>query len=472
MSQDATRSLAEQIDARLAAPGAMDAARFEAFLEAQRRLGLVHGARPLCRYLRPYLIAEQDLAAIARAAEQIASALERVAQRAIRDDFLAEEVGLSADERALAAIVPGPGPLHTVGRLDMLITDGGFSFIEYNADSPAGLTDQILVERTLMALPHLAPLRDGHGLRTPAPHRALLGALREGYAAWGGREARPAIAIVDWATVDTSAELRVLADLFSAEGHRTTIVDPDELTYDGRRLGAGGERIDLVYRRVITQELVGRRGLNHPLIRAYCDRAAYVTNSFRIRPLNKKAAFAVLSNPMFSGLFTPEQRAAIAEHVPWTRRVTAGRAAWRGREVDLAELLLGEQESFVLKPNDEYGGKGVLLGWTATPAAWREAVRAAADQPWIVQERRRPRTARMPTFRGGAVEEEQVYFDLCPFVFARGVEGPLPTFTTRMEGAMVRLSASEVSNVSAGGCVTGLVIVDGARAPREGARHV
>ncbi len=34
MSQDATRSLAEQLDARLAAPGAMDAARFEAFLEA------------------------------------------------------------------------------------------------------------------------------------------------------------------------------------------------------------------------------------------------------------------------------------------------------------------------------------------------------------------------------------------------------------------------------------------------------
>ncbi len=32
---------------------------------------------------------------------------------------------------------------------------------------------------------------------------------------------------------------------------------------------------------------------------------------------------------------------------------------------------------------------------------------------------------------------------------------------------MVRLSASEVSNVSAGGEVTGLVIVDGARAPGE-----
>ncbi|WP_437281160.1 hypothetical protein WME90_11555 [Sorangium sp. So ce375] len=472
MSQDATRSLAKQLDARLAAPGAMDAARFEAFLEAQRRLGLVHGARPLCRHLRPYLIAEQDLAAIARAAEEIASALERVAQRAIRDDSLAEQVGLSADERALAAIRPGAGPFHTVGRLDMLVADGGFSFIEYNADSPAGITDQLLIEQTLMALPHLAPLRGGQGLRTPAPHRALLGALREGYAAWGGREARPTIAIVDWAAVDTSAELKVLADLFSAEGHRTWIVDPDELAYDGRRLSAGGERIDLVCRRVITQELVERRGLDHPLILAYRDRAAYVANSFQTKALNKKAAFAALSDPEFSGLFSPAQRAAIAEHVPWTRVVSAGRTAWRGREVDLVELLLREQERFVLKPNDDYGGKGVLLGWKTPPDVWREAVRCAADQRSIAQERSRSRTARLPTFRDGNVEEEEVYFDLCPFVFTRRVEASIDTFVPRMDGAMVRLSASEVSNVSAGGGVTGLVIVDGARAPRERARHV
>ncbi|WP_437561362.1 hypothetical protein [Sorangium sp. So ce542] len=461
MSLTATSSLAAQIDARLSAPGAMDAARFASFLEGQRSLGLTHGGRALCRHLRPYLIAEHDYAAVARAAERIAAALERVARRALVDAALAEELGLSADERALAALDPGEGPFLTVGRLDMLVTEGGFSFIEYNADSPAGITDQLLIEETLMALPHLAPLRGGRGVRAPAPHRALLRALREGYAAWGGREARPTIAIVDWKTAATSAEFKVLSDLFSAEGHRALILDPDELELDGGRLSAGGARIDLVYRRVITQELVGRRGLDHPLVRAYRDRAAYVANSFRTKPLNKKAAFAVLSAPEFADLFSPEQRAAIAEHIPWTRRVRAGRTSWRGRDVDLLELIAAEQESFVLKPNDDYGGKGVLLGWQTPPDAWRAAVRDAEAQRAIVQERSRARTARMPTFRDGGVAEEEVYFDLCPFVFAG-----------RMEGAMVRLSASAVSNVSAGGGVTGLLIVDDARLKREDNRHV
>ncbi|WP_437613584.1 hypothetical protein WMF20_12680 [Sorangium sp. So ce834] len=461
MSRDATSSLAAQIDARLSAPGAMDAARFASFLEGQRRLGLTHGDRALCRHLRPHLIAEQDYAVVARAVERIAAALERVARRALVDAALAEELGLSADERALAALDPGEGPFLTVGRLDMLVAEGGFSFIEYNADSPAGITDQLLIERTLMELPHLSPLRGLQGVRTPAPHRALLRALREGYAAWGGREPRPTIAIVDWKAADTLAEFKALSDLFSAEGHRTRILDPDELERDGDRLSAGGEPIDLVYRRVITQELVARRGVDHPLIGAYRDRAAYVANSFRTKPLNKKAAFAVLSAPEFADLFSPEQRAAIAEHIPWTRRVRAGRTSWRGRDVDLLELIAAEQESFVLKPNDDYGGKGVLLGWQTPADAWRAAVRDAEAQSAIVQERSRARTARMPTFRDGGVVEEDVYFDLGPFVFAG-----------RMEGAMVRLSASAVSNVSAGGGVTGLSIVDDARLKREEIRHV
>jgi hypothetical protein len=129
--------------------------------------------------------------------------------------------------------------------------------------------------------------------------------------------------------------------------------------------------------------------------------------------------------------------------------------------VDLLELIGAEQESFVLKPNDDYGGKGVLLGWQTPPDAWRAAVRDAEAQRAIVQERSRARTARMPTFRDGGVAEEEVYFDLCPFVFAG-----------RMEGAMVRLSASAVSNVSAGGGVTGLLIVDDPRLKREDNRHV
>jgi len=149
------QSLARDLEARLSAPGAIDAAGFDAFLAAQRRLGLTHGDRPLCRHLRPIIISATRYREMARAAELIVAALAAVAARSRFDPALAAELGLSAAEQSLAAIDPGyPQPL-AVGRLDMLVDATGFHVLELNADSPAGITDQPLIQRALGDLPHL-----------------------------------------------------------------------------------------------------------------------------------------------------------------------------------------------------------------------------------------------------------------------------------------------------------------------------
>src|SRR5579862_515837 len=99
--------LARELDARLSAPGAIDARCFEEFIAAQRRLGLTHGERALGRHLRPIVIGERRYHAIARAAELILSALSTVAARVPADTALADVLGLSAAERALSEIDPG-----------------------------------------------------------------------------------------------------------------------------------------------------------------------------------------------------------------------------------------------------------------------------------------------------------------------------------------------------------------------------
>jgi hypothetical protein len=64
----------------------------------------------------------------------------------------------------------------------------------------------------------------------------------------------------------------------------------------------------------------------------------------------------------------------------------------------------------------------------------------------VAQERGRSSTVRLPTFTDQVVFED-VYFDLCPFLFA-GVA----------EGAMVRVSATPVCNVSAGAGIAAVVV--------------
>ena len=33
-------------------------------------------------------------------------------------------------------------------------------------------------------------------------------------------------------------------------------------------------------------------------------------------------------------------------------------------EIDLVPWVLANKDKLVLKPNDDYGGKGIVLGWT------------------------------------------------------------------------------------------------------------
>jgi hypothetical protein len=458
MSRDLMQ-LSAELDTRLADSRMMDAQRYAEFIAEQRRLGLTHGDRALCRHLRPYLMTRRAFEQLARASETIVSALERVAQTALTDSELAAELGLSAEERALAAIDPGYPQALTVGRLDGVPSASGIHFVELNADSPAGLADQLLVERTLFALPHLHNFR---GTSPLAPDAALLDSLLRAYAAWSGGQQKPtAIAIVDWVSADTGDETRVLAEVFEQAGHPTLRLDPDELVFDGRVLCARGTRIDLVYRRVIVQELIERRGLDHALIAAYRAHAVCVANSFRTKAMNKKAGFAVLCDPHFRELFSSEQRETIAKYIPWTQRVRPCSTEWHGRRVDLLELIATEREQLVLKPNDDYGGKGVLLGWCTSKAAWAAALDSAATHPMIVQERVEATTLRVPTFAGEIVEE-RVFLDVCPYVFGG-----------RMGGVMLRLSISPLTNVSAGGCVGSLRIVDTEiEAPAPDVQHV
>ena len=60
---------------------------------------------------------------------------------------------------------------------------------------------------------------------------------------------------------------------------------------------------------------------------------------------------------------------------------------YRGADVDLVRFMMDHRERLVLKPNDDYGGKGITLGWTVDGSAWEAAVKAALATPHIVQER-------------------------------------------------------------------------------------
>jgi uncharacterized circularly permuted ATP-grasp superfamily protein len=166
-----------------------------------------------------------------------------------------------------------------------------------------------------------------------------------------------------------------------------------------------------------------------------------MVNPFRCKMLHKKASLAVVSDERQARLLSDDQRAAVLAHVPWTRVVEERRTEHDGQSVDLLEFTRANRERLVLKPNDEYGGKGIVLGWTVDDATWHGAIRTALAEPYIVQERVEIPSEGWPAMTGGALHIGERMLDTAPFL----ADG------TVMTGCLTRIGTDPLLNVTAGG---------------------
>ena len=440
--------LIKQLDHLIVADTTLGPALFEQLRVAQRELGLLQGERATCPFLRPHIIPRTQYKTIKRAAETLAGAFEKIAMAALTDQTLMAFLNLTRAEEEAARIEPGYSRLCVSSRLDAHANANGFQFMEYNAESPAGVGDQMQLEKILFSLPPLRDFLEANSHWLPQPHRALLMSLMTAYREWGGEEDKPRIAIVDWKDVPTSSEFRVLQDYFVAEGYPALIADPHDLEYDGDYLSVNGVRIDIVYKRVVTHEFLNEFGLDHPLIHAYRDGKVCIANSFRTKLAHKKATFAVLSDPAYRYLFDSGELELIQRHIPWTCFARPSRTVFHGSEFDLETLVLNDRGQFVLKPNDDYGGHGVVLGWETAREEWHEAVKAAFQKPYIIQERVVFEKTTIPAY-SDRVYLDQLFVDFNPFLFQN-----------RVEGALIRLSATSLLNMTAGGGQTALLVLE------------
>ncbi|HET7218654.1 MAG TPA: hypothetical protein VFJ02_11440 [Vicinamibacterales bacterium] len=415
-----------------------------AFAAAMRGQKLTFGQRVHCPFLRPFFLTPDDEARIRNAAQTIAVLGERVIRAALASDDLYEQLGMTEAEDPLMDIEPGYATASTASRLDAFLLPDSLWFAEYNAESPAGIGYTQRLCELFDGTDVMTRFRENHLVRYHRVIDALLDALIASYREWGGSSRAPTIAIVDWREVPTWTEFEILRDAFAAVGVPTIVCDPRELVFANGALTAQGTRIDLVYRRVLVNDVIARRDECRALVDACTARVVCMANSFRCKLAHKKAFFAVLTDPEHEALFSPAELAVIRSHVPWTRvldDVEVDKGDWRG---DLLELARAWREHLVLKPNDEYGGKGVTLGWELSESEWAAQLESALEDPygtWVVQERIPVRREIFPQFDAtGRVTMNDMLVDFAPYLF-RG----------QMGGYLTRLSGSGLANVTSGG---------------------
>lgn len=407
-----------------------------------RQKGLYFGDRPICTVLRPHFYFTDDWAYLKHETEILLGAFARAHVACLHDANLRSQLALEPYEERLFSLDIGGVTPWTTSRLDSFFRtdDGKLQFVEYNAETPAGMGYSDILEEMFLTLEPMKRFMKRYHARGMPLLRDLLGVLVQAYREWGGHGV-PQIAIMDWHEVPTLNEHEISRIAFEEEGIHAFLVDPRNVEYRDGALWSGDRKIDMIYKRVLISELIHRMGEDNPIVRAYRDHAVLLTNSFSCKLMAKKASFAFVSDERNAELFTYDQRQAIEEHIPWTRVVSDRMTEYQARQVDLLSFVSEHRDRFVLKPNDEYGGKGVLLGWECSEEDWNEALRAALTAPYVVQERVQTIRRPFPAWIDGSLNVSDRYVDADPYVF----------YGRTVYGCLTRLSSVSLLNVTAGG---------------------
>jgi hypothetical protein len=416
----------------------------EDLFQRMRNAKLTFGDRVHCPFLRPFFLSPEEEARVRTVAETIADLGERIVTAALDDKHLFAQLHLREEEERLARIPAGYGPASTASRLDAFLLPDSLKFAEYNGESPAGAGYAETLAEIFRELPVMGKFAQMYEVHSYPLSAKLLDALVMSYMDWGGLSTKPQIAIVDWEDVPTVSEFQILQERFERMGIPTLIADPRELEWDGKSLVAQDKKIDLVYRRVLINDMVARPAECSALVKAYSANAVCVANNFRCKIPHVKAFFAVLTDEQNGALFSHGERELIRKHIPWTRVVADVETAHYGQPIELLAFIRKERQNLVLKPSDEYGGSGVTLGWETGEAVWDAAIERALSSKkgvWIVQERIPIRREVFPYIAGvGKVDYRDMLVDFAPYLF-RG----------KLCGFLTRLSATGLANVTSGG---------------------
>ncbi len=415
--------------------------QLDAGLESAR---LIFGGRRLTPYLRPHFVTETDWTRVVKICETVWSALQKVKDAAIENDELLDELGITEIERELVAIDPKYKQVSPNARLDSFLTENAYSFVELNGESPAGVAYADSATEIFGALPVMKKFSERYDVRGFSGRPKMLDVLLKCYTEFNGGlpETKPTIAIVDLKDLPTLKEFELFRDYFESEGYTALICSPDELEFDGVKLRYKEIVIDIVYKRLLVNEYLPIIETAPALLDAYRAGAVCMVNNFRSKLIHKKAIFAVLTNEKYAHLFDAEELEAIKAHIPWTRKFRDEQTEYKNEKIDLVEWTRSNSGKLVLKPNDDYGGHGIYIGWNSSAKEWDEAIKTAlTDGDYLVQERVETSKEMFPMLDdAGEVHNIEQLVDLDPLLF-NGIVG----------SAFTRLSSSELANVSSGG---------------------
>ncbi len=407
--------------------------------------GCMFKDEPMPLLPKPSFISPKQSKTIQYVVEKISRVLNKFIGLYLQDEQVRQIMDFSEKENELFFIEPWYKIPLVITRLDAFMNDYSIKFLEFNCDSPAGIGFSEIVENgfseTLQRYPFFHTWHLEYLERIQALFKALLYCYNEFRSHHAAFPKKPVIAIVDWDDVVTAAEFVILKTFFENQGYDTVITSPQKCKINGDHMVADGQRIDLIYKRVITRELIAKWDEVQEFVQGIKDGLVCVCNPFRSYIAGNKKILALLSDPRFQHIYDHEELEVINRTIPWTAILANRKVPYQGFMVNQRNFISDNREKLVLKPASSYGGKDVFLGNETDQETWEQIIDEHIEsETWVVQQYVTIPQEIFPIVQDGRLELQLKKVNLNPFALLG-----------KYSGAISRVSDSSIINISAGG---------------------
>lgn len=336
----------------------------------------------------PKLFTEKDTAVFKQAVASLYGIFDKVIAEYERNASYRRLFGFPKELEELILRRPGYNCNIPIARIDIFYQEetGDFRFCEFNTDGTSAMNEDRELNTAFEYSKAWQEFRETYFLQKFELFDTWVGEALSLYREYAGDDcALPSVAIVDFMEHATTNEFQIFRERFERKGCPAQLCDIRRLRWDGKNcFSEDGTKIDLIYRRAVTSDILAHYREVGDFISAVKGSAVCLLGDFRTQIVHNKILFKLLHSPETLQLLSYEEQTFIRAHVPVTISLD---------ELDKPEYVwiknntCSHKDKWIIKPEDSYGSQGVHAGVElADQEAWNRLLNEKRGQHYILQQ--------------------------------------------------------------------------------------
>ena len=272
---------------------------------------------------------------------------------------------------------PGYDISTPIARFDVMYDDKkDYKFCELNTDGSSAMLEDKSLADLMKDSKSIKKLEEKYQINHINLLESLVDSIEDLYFSIKGKKEKINIAIVDIIEFD-NIEFETIKNLFQKRGHNCKIANLKDLERKNNSLYIEDMKIDLVYRRLVTSDLIENKELGKNLIDSYLNDEIISIGSFRSTLFYTKDIFRILRLEESQKILSEKENEFIKKHIPYTEKLNY--------EKD-KEKLVANKDKYILKPIQGYASHGIYVGKEHTKKEFEKILEEIKNKNYIYQE--------------------------------------------------------------------------------------